>query len=153
MTHPVTSASHCGRYDCGHILRSDDMALKRAAFVHLCREADVFVSTEDEAADVLAALALMMSGRPCSEVRAYRTPGITTANRPSTPATVTTVNLSSEVLEVMGYVARGYDIPEIAAVTYRATETVRSHMARARKATDAHSSMAACVALTRLGLI
>lgn len=153
MTNAVTSAVHVGRYDCGHILRSDDRALKRAAFIHLAREGGVQVSTASDGADVLAALALMTASRPCSEVRAYRTPGVTAATRPTTPATVTEVKVSAQVAEVMGMVVQGYDIPEIAVATYRSTETVRSHMAVARRATGAHSSMAAGVALVRLGII
>jgi DNA-binding NarL/FixJ family response regulator len=95
----------------------------------------------------------MRSGRPCSEVRNYRTPGVRAADVPATPATCTDVSLSPQVLEVMALVAQGWDIPEIAEATFRSTETVRSHMSRARKATSAHSSMAACVALAGLGLI
>jgi DNA-binding NarL/FixJ family response regulator len=151
-THPVSAAVHCGRYDCGHILRSDDRALKRAAFLYLAREGGVEVSIANEAADVLAALALMRAGRPCSEVREYRTPGVRSSEVRS-PATVSTVRLSDEVREVMALAVRGYDIPEIAEMTYRSVETVRSHFAKARKATDAHSTMAAGVALVRLGII
>jgi DNA-binding NarL/FixJ family response regulator len=152
-TNPITSAAHCGRYDCGHILRSDDRALKRAAFLHLSREAGLTVSTSGEAADVLAALALMRDGRPCSEVREYRTPGVSAATRPTTPATVSEVVVSEQVVEVYRLLVQGYDIPEIAEATYRATETVRSLLAVGRKRTGAHSSMAAGVALTRLGLL
>jgi len=152
-THPVTSASHCGRYDCGHILRSDDQALKRAAFLHLRREAGHTFTTRGETGDVLAALTLMRQGRPCSEVRNYRTPGVRAADVPTTPATVTDVRVSPQVVEVMTLAAQGYDIPEIAEQTYRAVETVRSLMAVARKATGAHSTMAAAVALQGLGII
>lgn len=153
VTNPVTASMHCGAYQCGHILRSDDRALKRAAFLHLRREAGHTVSTRNEAADVLAALALMGSHRPCSEVREYRTPGVTASTRPATPATVTEVSLSPQVLECIQMVAQGYDIPEIAEATFRSTETVKSHLSRARKATHAHTSHAAAVALAGLGLI
>lgn len=150
---PVTASIQCGAYQCGHITRSDDRAIKRALFLWLRREAGHKVSTSKEAADTLAALALMTAGRPCSEVRNYRTPGLKAADKAATPATVTEVSLTPQVLEIMQLVAQGYDIPEMAEMTFRAQETVRSHMTRARKATHAHTSHAAAVALAGLGLI
>lgn len=152
-THPVTSAIHCASYQCGHIARSDDRAIKRALFLYLRREAGHTFTTRGEGSDVIAALALMREGRPCSEVRNYRTPGVRAADVPTTPANVAEVRVSPQVVEVVTLIAQGYDIPEIAAMTHRAIETVRSLLAVARRATGAHTSHGAAVALVGLGLI
>lgn len=151
----IASAVHCGRYDCGHITRSDDRAIKRALFIYLRREAGHAVSTADEAGDVLAVLALMREGRPCTEVREWRVQGVTRATAPATPATTDApaIKVTPQMTEVIGLVAQGYDIPEIAAMTYRSTETVRSLLGRCRKATNAHSSVAAAVKFAEWDLI
>lgn len=151
----IASSVHCGRYDCGHILRSDDQAIKRALFIYLRREAGHAVSTADEAADVLAVLALMREGRPCSEVREWRTPGVTRATAPAIPATTDApaIKVSPQMVECVALVAQGYDIPEIAQATYRSTETVKSLLTRCRQATNAHTSMAAAVKFAEWGLI
>lgn len=151
----LESAIHCGRYDCGHVTRSDDRAVKRALVLYLAREGGVEVSTAGEPADVLAVLGLMRAGRPCSEVREWRTAGVTRATTPPTPATTDgpLCRVSPEVLEVAALYAQGYDIPEVAEMTYRRPETVRSHLKVARRATAAHSSHAAVVTLARWGMI
>lgn len=152
-THPVTASIYCGSYQCGHIARSSDRAIKRALVLHLIREAGTTPDTRNENADTLAALALMASGRPCSEVRNYRTPGYTAATVPVTPATADPFGLSDECVEVMALVAQGYSHPEIATMTHRAKETVRSLVSVARKATSAHSQEAAAARLFVLGII
>jgi DNA-binding NarL/FixJ family response regulator len=151
----VASAVHCGRYDCGHVTRSDDRAIKRALVIYLAREAGLAPSTAAEAADVLAVLALMREGRPCSEVREWRTAGVTRSTAPATPATTDApvIKVTPQMCEVATLVAQGYDIPEVAEATYRSVETVRSLLARCRKATSAHSSHAAVVTLARWGHI
>lgn len=151
----IASAVHCGRYDCGHITRSDDRAVKRALYLYLRREAGHRVSTASEGADVLAVLALMREGRPCTEVREWRVAGVRRAEAPATPATTEApaLKITPQMTEVIGLVAQGYDIPEIAASTYRAEETVRSLLARCRKATNAHSSVAAAVKFAEWELI
>lgn len=151
----IESAVHCGRYDCGHIVRSDDRAIKRALVIYLAREAGVAVDTTHDGADVDAVLALMRAGRPCTEVREWRTPGVTRATAPATPATVDAPlrRVGPEVCEVATLYGQGYDIPEVAAMTYRRPETVRSHLKVARQATAAHSSHAAVVTLAKWGII
>lgn len=151
----VASAVHCGRYDCGHVTRSDDTAVKRALYVYLRREAGAVIDTSTEGADVLAVLALMRAGRPCMEVRNWRTPGVTAATTPATPANTDAplVKVSPQMIEVAQGVARGMDIPEIAEATYRSVETVRSLLGRCRQATAAHSSVAAAVKMAEWGLI
>lgn len=151
----LSSAVHCGRYDCGHVTRSDDRAIKRALVIYLAREAGLDVSTASEDADVLAVLGLMRAGRPCSEVREWRTAGVTRATAPATPATTTApaIRVTPQMIEVATLVAQGYDIPEVAEATYRSVETVRSLLARCRKATNAHSSHAAVVTLARWGYV
>jgi DNA-binding NarL/FixJ family response regulator len=151
----VASAVHCGRYDCGHVTRSDDRAIKRALVIYLAREAGLAPSTADEAADVLAVLALMREGRPCSEVREWRTAGVTRATAPATPATTDgpRIRVTPQMCEVATLIAQGYDIPEVAEATYRSVETVRSLLARCRQATAAHSSHAAVVTLARWGYV
>lgn len=151
--HPVSASIHCSSYQCGHIDRSDDRAIKRALFLYLRREAGHTFSTRGEGADVLAAYRLMRTGRPCTEVRNYRTPGVTSATTPTTPATVTEVKVSPQVCEVITLVCQGYDIPEVAAMTHRSPETVKSLLSVARKATGAHTSKGAGVALVGLGII
>lgn len=151
----VSSAVHCGRYDCGHVTRSDDRAIKRALVIYLAREAGVAVDSTADGADVHAVLGLMRSGRPCSEVREWRTAGVTRATAPATPATTEApaIRVTPQMIEVATLVAQGYDHPEIAESTYRSVETVKSLLARCRKATNAHSSYAAAVTLARWGYI
>jgi DNA-binding NarL/FixJ family response regulator len=151
----IASAVHCGRYDCGHVTRSDDRAVKRALVIYLAREAGLDPSIAREDADVLAVLALMREGRPCAEVREWRTAGVTRATTPATPATTDAprIKVTPQMIEVAGLVAQGYDIPEVAAATYRSVETVRSLLARCRQATAAHSSHAAAVKMAAWGYI
>lgn len=151
----VSSAVHCGRYDCGHVTRSDDRAVKRALALYLAREAGMDVSTATEEADVLAVLGLMRAGRPCSEVRDWRVPGVRRADVPATPATTDAplITITPQMCEVATLVLQGYDIPEVAEATYRAEETVRSLLARCRKATAAHSSVAAGVKMAEWGFV
>lgn len=148
---PVTAAMHCGRYDCGHIVRSTDRALKRALFLYLA-EADGqgYLGSRREAAEVLAALALMRAGAPCQAVAGYATEA--TAPAPVVVATEAP-SLTPQQIEVLTLVAEGYAFPEIAAETGRATETVRSLSAAARRATGAHSTHEAAMVASRYGLI
>lgn len=151
----IASAVHCGRYDCGHITRSDDRAVKRALALYLSREAGLPVDTSGEEADVLAVLGLMRAGRPCMEVRNYRTPGVTAASTPATPATTDApaLTITPEMVEVAGLILQGYDYPEIAEMTYRRKETVRSHAKRITKAANAHSAMAGAVKMVEWGYV
>jgi DNA-binding NarL/FixJ family response regulator len=151
----LSSAVHCGRYDCGHVTRSDDRAIKRALVIYLAREAGMDVSTAGEDHDVIAVLGMMRAGRPCAEVREWRTAGVTRATAPVIPATTDgpVITVTPQMIEVATLIAQGYDIPEIAEATYRSVETVRSLLARCRKATNAHSSHAATVTLARWGYV
>jgi DNA-binding NarL/FixJ family response regulator len=151
----IASAIHCGRYDCGHVTRSDDQAVKRALVVYLAREAGVPCDTTEDGADVAAVLGLMRAGRPCSEVREWRTAGVTRTTAPATPATTgaPVVRVTPQMIEVASLIAKGYDHPEVAEMTYRSVETVKSLLARCRKATSAHSSHAAAVKMAEWGYI
>jgi DNA-binding NarL/FixJ family response regulator len=152
--HPITASAHCGTYGCGHIAKSSDRYVKRAGILHQRRLAGHRFSTTGEDQRTLAALALMRQGRPCIEVRNYADPGALSArNVPVTPATADPMGLSDECVEVMTLVAQGYSHPEVAAMTHRATETVRSLVAVARRATAAHTQEGAVVALYGLGII
>lgn len=143
-SHPISTASLCAAYQCGHIMRSDDLAIKRALFLFTRRTRGATVSTRGESADVRAALSLMMAGRSCAQVKGYATTGQALPAPVAHP--VGTYVPSDEVLEVLALVAQGYDIPEIAEQTHRAIETVRSLMGMARKRTGSHTTMdAACV--------
>lgn len=154
-SHPVTSATLCAEYGCGHIMRSDSLPIKRARYLYLRRTRGAIVSTRGEAADVRAALALMMAGRSCAEVRASVNHDGTATLPTTVPAPLPsgTYVPSDEVIEVLTMVAQGHDIPEIAAATHRAIETVRSLMAVARKRTGSHDSMVAAAVLAEWGYL
>lgn len=151
----IESAIHCAAYQCGHIGRCDDQAVKRALVVYLAREAGVPCDTSSDGADVAAVLGMMRAGRPCSEVREWRTAGVTRTSAPATPATTDAprIRITPQMCEVATMVAQGYDHPEIAAATYRSVETVKSLLARCRKATAAHTSPAAAVKMAEWGHI
>lgn len=151
----ISSAIHCGRYDCGHITRSDSQAVKRALALYLAREAGLAVDTSTEEADTLAVLGLMRAGRPCTEVRNYRTAGVTSATTPATPATTEApaIRVTPEMCEVAALILQGYDYPEIAARTHRAKETVRSLARRVIRVANAHSAMAGAVWMASHGYV
>lgn len=151
----ISSSIHCGRYDCGHITRSDSQAVKRALALYLAREAGLTVDTSSEEADTLAVLGLMRAGRPCTEVRNYRTAGVTSATTPATPANTDTpaVRITPEMVEVAALILQGYDYPEIAARTHRAKETVRSLSKRIIATANAHSAMAGAVKMAEWGYV
>jgi DNA-binding NarL/FixJ family response regulator len=148
MPTAITHAIHCGRYDCGHIVRSDSAALKRALYLHLCAtDGQGYLGARNEPADVLAALALMAQGAPCTEVAGV------TPRTSNPPAAAVAPTFTPRGLEVLSLVAEGKDIPEMADATGLSVETVRSHLAVARKACGAHSSAEAAMIASRFGLI
>lgn len=150
--HPITSSARCASYQCGHISRSEDQAIKRALVLHLAKQAGVSFSTRGEGTDVLAAYRLMQAGRTCAEVRNYA------GTAPADPvtregATSASGSITPQVCEVMALIAKGHSHPQVAEATGRQTETVRSLVARARMLTGAHTQEDAVVALVLSGHI
>lgn len=153
----IASSIHCAAYQCGHIGRSDDLAVKRALYLHLCRESGVepMPVPGGDTDETLAVLALMREGRPCSEVRNYRTAGVTAATTPATPATTEeeAITITPQMVEVATLIASGYSYPEVARMTGRKTETVRSLAKRCIRAANAHTAMAAVAKMTEWGYL
>lgn len=156
-THPVKAAVHSGRYDCGHVLRSEDVNCKRALFIHMSKANGFNPTTDDEEQDTLAALALMEQGATCLEVLARK--GTPRRAEQDAEREVPALALTPQMREVLGYVACGWSNPDIAGVTGRNVETVRSLLAAARKRVGAtlpmgcHDSMLAAVIAAKAGLI
>lgn len=151
-------ATSCGRYDCGHVGRSDSRLLKRAAFLFLCETAGVTgVRSPSEDASVMAALALMRRGEACEDVaqviRTRDENGVrrqtTTYVRPERKAPRVTSGQAS----VLRLIALGYAIPEVAAALTLNAATVRSHLGYASRNLYTHSALDAAVEATRLGLL
>lgn len=153
MPTAAANATGCGRYDCGHVGRSDSRALKRAAFLYLAEVDGQGDLCGREGADVLAALALMREGHPCEFVAQHYSGERTRRPMPSPRPEVTTPVLTPQQSEVLALASEGWAIPEIAEMTNRATETVRSLLAMCRRNTATHSTLDAAVVATRYGII
>lgn len=159
MTIAAALATSCGRYDCGHVGRSDNQALKRAAFLFLAEQAGVTgVRTANEPAGTLAALALMRAGEACdtvAEVVRERNPetGRTTQRTVRTPTPHAEGRVTTGQAAVLRLIREGYDIPEIAERLTLATATVRSHLGYASRNLRTHSALDAAVEATRLNLL
>lgn len=150
----VAQAVTCEDYTCGHITRSPYRAVKRALFLFHAEahEAVGSLVRASEAPEVVAALALMRAGAECAAVIEAGTlsegEAVTLAASMPDPST-----LSPQVLAVMALVCEGLSYPEIADEVSSATETVRSHVKRAMRATGTHNAVEAAVSLVAEGLI
>lgn len=153
-TSAVANASACYEYTCGHITRSPYAPVKRALFLHLAEVRGLgSLLVRTDAPEVVAALALMRAGAECREVVALMTDAEVAAADAAAPTGGDPSALSPEVLGVMALVTEGLSYPEIAAARGIATETVRSHVKRAMRATGDHNAVASAVSLVEEGLI
>lgn len=159
MTISAALATSCGRYDCGHVGRSNNQALKRAAFLFLAEQAGVTgVRTSNEPAGTLAALALMRQGEACDTVAEVvrerdADTGRVRQRTVRTPTEHAAPHVTSGQASVLRLIREGYDIPEIAERLTLATATVRSHLGYASRNLRTHSALDAAVEATRLGLL
>lgn len=149
---PVVSACFDGRYDCGHITRSASVPVKRALFLYRAESEGLgYLGGRHEAAEVLAALALMRVGGECADILVA---GGAAAEAVETALTSVPVSSPTPTqCEVLALVAEGFSYPEIAAQTGRAVETVRSLVKAAMARTLTHSAIDAAIVAAADGLI
>ena len=151
--HPVAVSCSEGRYDCGHLARSSSRAVKRALFLYLAEvEGLGYLGSRTEAAEVLAALALLRQGAECADILAAGGEAAATLMAQVTPD-MHDRDCTPQQIEVLGFVAQGFSYPEIAAATNRATETVRSLVKAAMRNTNTHNAFDAAVAVAAEGLL
>lgn len=151
--HPVTDAMGCGRYDCGHVGRSESVPLKRAAFLYLADKAGLGdLRGRHEDAAVNAALALMQAGEACSAiVLAVTGEALAEDEAPRRPKV--TKGFTPQQVKILGYVSWGMSIPDIASAMELSPETVKSHLGYIKRTHGVHSTLDAAVIASAQGLL
>jgi DNA-binding NarL/FixJ family response regulator len=143
LASPVADAAACDRYDCGHVARHADAAMRQAGILFRVVTRTGRPLPESTPAPVVAAVALMRQGVACREVAArYRDP-INGRHVAAAPRTEPTYRLTPGQAEVLTLLATGIT-PEQASSfcggpLHLSADTIISHRRNAIKAMGAHS--------------
>lgn len=155
-----THAAECGRLDCGHLYRSDSLAVRRATLLYLAECNGLPVDLDAEAPETAAVLGMLRESEHPTPV--YRRGTLASGGRGyvrSAPGTLITlpdasgIRLTPERREVFALAWLGHSASEIAELTSRSRETVRSHMGNLRRMTGAHDAPSALLALVLVGAL
>lgn len=161
LASPVADAAACERYDCGHVARHADAAMRQAGILYRVQvRTGAATLPEGTPAPVAAAVALMRQGLACREVAArYRDPitgRMVAAAAPATP----TYRLTRGQAEVLTVLATGVTPEQASALASPATgtlwlavETIISHRKNAIRAMGCHSLADAVAEAVARGII
>ena len=153
-------AASCGRLDCGHLYRSDSRAIRRATLLYLLESNGGDVDLDAEAPEVAAVLGILRETEHATPI--YQRGTLASGGRGYVRATmaqafplpnVEGIRLTPERIEVFSLAWQGHSATEIAGITSRSRETVKSHMGNLRRHTGAHDAPSALVALVLAGLL
>lgn len=161
LASPVADAAACDRYDCGHVARHADAAMRQAGILYRVQvRTGSTALPEGTPAPVAAAVALMRQGVACREVAArYRDP-ITGRMVAATPEAAPTYTLTEGQAAVLRVLATGVTPEQASATASPATgtlwigpDTIISHRRNAIKAMGCHSLADAVAEAVARGLI
>lgn len=164
-------AAGCGRLDCGHLGRSDSLAVRRAVILYTAEGMGLEVALDDESAEVAAVVGVLRESehfRPTYTRRAGRyvrvAPGTTAMPNPweSQTREGAPFKLTPERREVFALMLAGHGATAIGSytlsdgsvrpgLTSRTMETVKSHAGYLRRETGAHDATSALLALVCAG--
>lgn len=142
----------CGRYDCGHIGRHADQAIRHAGILFrvVLAHGESVIENVPASDATLAALALMRQGVACKDVaERYRDP-VTNRFVPAAPRREQTGLTDQQVL-VLRALADGSTPREAAPALYLSPETVESHRKNIYRRLAVHSLGDAVAEAIRLG--
>lgn len=148
----AADSAACGRYDCGHIGRHAEQAVRQAGvlFRVVMAHGETAISGVSASAATLAALALMRQGVACSEVaERYRDP-VTNRFVPAAPRREQTGLTDQQVL-VLRALATGATPSDVGPRVHLSPQTVESHRKNIYRRLAVHSLGDAVAEAIRLG--
>lgn len=140
LADPLADSAACDRYDCGHVARHADAAMRHAGILYrlVMTAGEGVLSSVSADASTLAALSLMRQGAACREVAdRYRDP-VTNRYVASAP-TREGKPLTRGQVSVLRALSTGRTPEEAAPMLSMQAETVKSHRKNAYAALGVHS--------------
>lgn len=146
-------AVSCGRLDCGHLGKSDSLAVRRAVILYVAEGNGVTLDLSHETPEVAAVYGVLVAAGQARPVYTRRGRGYVAA-APGLALTLPdgeTIRLTTQRIETFTAMLRGESATMIARARGRDIETIKSHAGYLRRETGAHDAVSALVAIVLAG--